>query len=650
MTTAKEQRILGVLTSRPEFDPPWQQLESLSTMQLSGLSQVESRKLVESVFTHHRVSENLKQNLIHNSDGVPLFLEESCYSVIGQIDSSPNKMPSSDRYQLPETLQDSLNSRLDQLGEAKVLAQLASACGESFSYQLINYLAELNGIDADLYIDTLIDQNILLLEQQNVDDQFKFRHFMFQEAAYQSLLKKSRQIFHRQIAQWLQSTDYNIVKRTPEILAYHFSKTDQISQAINLWSRAGRLAIEKSAFAESIDHLTNGIRLLEKLEQRSERANRELELLLDLGVALTARSGYYGFEVTRTYERAANLASQIGNDAQEWTALYGLWRCFISQAEYAKGIKVTTKLAALCHELNQPILNLSVSGIRAMTRLVDGKLMKADKLSDTAVALYSQVEDKYVGQRFGQDPFVTIQGLGSVAKLLRGRICASVIAINRSVEVARQIGHPYTIAETLKLAAMYEHLSRNTDQLRQYCVEAIEISDQYGFDGVLATTRIFLGFADLTKDRNPSHIETIRENLINYEQHYGLLFLPYFQSILAESYLLCHRYSEAYDSAETILRDVEQSGENWVMPTVLHVKAMAAIKGKLASPQQSSEWYEAALRTAKIQDARLILGRILLNHEYFNLADSILRDYRRIADHAEDSAQLANHDYISVRH
>ena len=650
MQRSTEQRILGIFTSRLEFSPPWENIDALTTCRISGLTQAESRKLVESVFQNHYLPENLKQTLVHQSDGVPLFLEESCFSAINHMISNSDSEVLLRGYNLPETLQDSLNARLDQLDEAKGLAQLASTFGESFSYSVINKIASHNGIDADNGMDTLMDQNILILENDVLEDRIKFRHVLFQEAAYQSLLKKTRQQYHHQIANLLLAEDPTVVDKNPELVAYHFSKTEHTARAIDLWIRAGRTAIAKSAIAESIDHLHQGIGLLDQLGPEENRQGRELKLLLFLGVSLTARAGYYGYEVTRTYERAVELAREVGDDHQEWTALYGLWRCFISQAEYGKGVRLAATLASLCRNLDEPILDLTASGIKAMIRLVDGKLERADQLTDRAVSLYDKVKDKKVGQKFGQDPFVTIQGLGAVAKLLRGRLCDSVIAIKRSINVARQIGHPYTIAETLKLASMYEQISRNTDQLRKYCVEAIEISDQYGFEGILATNRLFLAFADLARDNDPRHIEVIRENLIQYEQKYGLLFLPYFQGILAEAYLMTEQYEEAFETSESILQDIDQNGENWVRPVTLCIKSSAAIQGGLTTPAEAKQWFIESLDTAVKQDARLMLGRTLQGHGYFKLSPDVITRYRQIAEHGEDTLQMANHEYITTRH
>ena len=475
MDHAKQERILGLFTSRPHFQPSWREYPSLSDMPLTGLTPAESRQLVESLCAEVHLPESLKQSLVRKSDGVPLYLEECCFNALSRLLKPGGREEIMLNYNVPETLQDSLNARLDQLGNARALAQLAASFGESFSWSHIDTIARRNNIDADSEMDTLVAENILVLENGSSEDRLRFRHLLFQEAAYQSLLIRTRQHYHEQIAELLLSRDAELSERHPELVAHHLSRTEQVARAVDLWIQAGRLSIEKSAFAESIDHQHQGLALVRTRLVGVESKKQELALLLQLGVSLTARAGYYGYEVTRTYERAVELAEAAGDGREEWTALYGLWRCLISQAEYGRAMRIGTRLNARSRHLDDPMFELTASGIRGMTRLVDGKLSRADSLATASVSLYDRVKDKRAGLRFGQDPYVTIQGLGAVAQLLRGQVSASFDSISRSVKTARSIGHPYTIAETLKLASMYEQIARNIDRLRAFCLEGGEI-------------------------------------------------------------------------------------------------------------------------------------------------------------------------------
>lgn len=646
---SSQDQLLGVFTARPPLVADWGRAQSLNTLYMHGLTRTESKLLVESIFQDRPLPESLKQNLIKKSDGVPLYLEESCVSAIDHLDKTSD-LTALQNFTVPETLQDSLNARLDQLGDAHALAQLASAFGQNFTYLALSNIASSNNIDADVGMDILIDQNIVVIEEGGVEDHFRFRHAMFQEAAYQSLLIKTRRHYHKQIAALFRASDHELVDKRPELIAYHLSRTDDIEQAIDLWIKAGRLAIEKSAIAESIDHIHRGLQLIKNIKPGAVRQRKELALLLNLGVAITARDGYHGFEVARTYRDAATLAKQVGNAADEWTALYGLWRCLISQAEFGAATKMSVRLGSLSKILDAPILRLTTTGIKAMTRMVDGKLNKSVALYDTAVALYDSAVDKQVGLKFGQDPFVTIQGLSAVNKLITGDAAASIKGIERSIAVARAIGHPYTIAETLKVAAMYEQISLNMERLRGHCIEALAISDQYGFEGVHATHSIFLAFTDVVQHDDSSRIDIIKHNLLLYENKYGLLFLPYFQSLLAESCLLVGQFQAAFDNADATIKSATQRGEKWVIAMLYYIKSEAALRGDLASPDDIAHCYKLAVDTAATQGAQLFLGRIL-NRRHAIAADTetAIR-YERLANPHGAALSLSNIDYITRLH
>ncbi|MBX2869610.1 MAG: AAA family ATPase [Acidiferrobacterales bacterium] len=647
---SSEEQVLGVFTSRAHFQPLWGAHQSLVEVKLEGLTQAESSRFVDSIFSQYELPVGLKQNLVKKSDGVPLFLEESCLSALGYLsnEDSNNNLPVG--YDVPETLQDSLNARLDQLGPAKPLAQLASTFGDSFSHTDIAFIAQQNQIDMEPHLDKLIAENIVVPDVDLTSGKYKFHHTMFQEAAYLSLLIKTRQLYHAEIANLFLENDPDFPKKYPEVLAHHLGKTEQTVRAIELWNKAGKLAIAKSAFLEAIEHIQQGLSLIGTVENQETRKSLELDLLLNLGVSLTARAGYYGYEVTRTYERAVDLARDVGDDRQEWTALYGYWRCQIAQAEFGEGVRLSAKLTALSKRIDEPLMTLTCLGIRAMTRLVDGKLEKADLLTRHSVAFHESSKDLFAGQRFGQDPYVTIQGLGAVAQLLRGNIPDSLNSIARSLSAARRVAHPYTIAEALKVASMYQQLSCNMVQLRIHCEEAIALSERYGFDGVLATHKIFLAFADVITHKDKTRIPVIEENLVLYEQKYGLLFIPYFKSILAEAHLQLGQYQEAFDVSDIVLEDIEICGEKWVLPVAYCIKSEAAIRGELADIDSAREWYAKSLESAYEQDARLMMGRTLQGHFFFDLDPELVEKYRALAGHDDESFLTTNHDFITQKH
>ena len=90
---------------------------------------------------------------------------------------------------------------------------------------------------------------------------YLFKHTLIQEAAYQSLLRSTRQQYHARIAQVLEAQFPDIAETQPELLAHHYTEAGLNEQAIGYWQQAGERAIQRSANLEAIQHLTRGLQI-----------------------------------------------------------------------------------------------------------------------------------------------------------------------------------------------------------------------------------------------------------------------------------------------------------------------------------------------------------------------------------------------------
>ena len=638
VSRAGAEKLFAVFTSRTGFVMPWPATKWLAEIKLGGLDAGAAARLIAAVSGAQALPDAVTQRLIDKSGGVPLFLEETSRHLLDQMrrdevrESTGGDVPYH-LFAIPDTLQDSLNARLDQLGEAKAFAQLAATFGGDFRYSLISKVADQNGISADSGMDMLLEADLLSVIPDKAEDRYGFRHALFQDAAYHSLLKKTRQRYHLQIAELLQ--DHAAAgQQHPELIAHHYSHTERTDRAVDLWLQAGEQAIAQSATHESLQHLSQGLQLAASLPEGDDRRARELALLLNLGVALTARSGYHGERVTHTYEQALALAETGGDDRQRWTALYGLWRCLVSQAAFSKSVRVSVKLKSLSEKARDPKLMMTAYGLQGMTRMVTGKFTSAEYFYDKAVKHYDRSRerhndshntpdsdshsDQYMGVRFGQDPHVTIRGLGAVNKLLLNKIPQSVAEIDKSVEVARAIDHPYTVAETLRVAAMYRQIAGQTDALHEAAEETVALAATYHFDGLLAAGNIFLAFCRVMQRNEPAQADLIRHNLQLYEDNYGVLFLPYFYGVLAEARLSLKDYAAALQAADQALAMVEKFGEEWSRAPLLGIKAKAAAGGQLAAPAEIDRWRRTGIEIATAQQAGFVVDKLLRQRSAFD--------------------------------
>ena len=154
-----------------------------------------------------------------------------------------------------------------------------------------------------------------MLYQRGVPPQatYLFKHALIQEAAYQSLLRSTRQQYHQRIAQVLAERSFPTTAETqPELLAHHYTEAGLQAQALPYWQQAGQRAIERSAYVEARQHLTTGLEVLATVPETPARHQHELDLLTALAQVLGVTKGQAAPELEPVLTRAEVLAQQVG--------------------------------------------------------------------------------------------------------------------------------------------------------------------------------------------------------------------------------------------------------------------------------------------------------------------------------------------------
>src|SRR5262249_48466049 len=286
-------RILTLCTCRPGFSPPWTGRSHLTQVTLARLPQSQASALTHQVAHGKALPAEVVVQIVAKTDGVPLFVEEFTKTVL----ESGLLQEQEDHYELtgslpplaiPVTLHDSLLARLDRLGAAKGLAQLGATLGREFSYALLQAVVLWDEETLRRELQQLVAAEFLYQRGLPPHATDVFKHALIQDAAYQSLLKRTRQPYHRRIAQILEERFPETAETQPELLAHHYTEAGLSAQSIGYWQRAGQRAVERSAHREAIAHLTKGLEVLKTLPDTPERARQELDLQLPLGSALIA--------------------------------------------------------------------------------------------------------------------------------------------------------------------------------------------------------------------------------------------------------------------------------------------------------------------------------------------------------------------------
>jgi predicted ATPase len=288
-----QRRLCLVLTARLEFHPPWAMAAHLTTLTLRRLAPVEIGRLVTHVVGDKAFPPAVLQEVVRKTDGVPLFVEELTKTVLalGLLEEQE------DRYALhgplpplaiPATLHDALLARLDRLAAAKVVAQLGAIIGRTFAYDVVQAVASLDATTLQGALAQLVEAEVVAQRGLPPQATYTFKHALMQDAAYQSLLRSTRQQHHQRIAQVLAERFPETAETQPEVLAQHYTAAGVHAQALPYWQRAGQRALERSAHREAVGCFEQALRALPHLPETRDTREQAIDLRLALRTAFQA--------------------------------------------------------------------------------------------------------------------------------------------------------------------------------------------------------------------------------------------------------------------------------------------------------------------------------------------------------------------------
>src|SRR5208282_2400272 len=130
--------------------------------------------------------------------------------------------------------------------------QLGSVLGREFAYEMISALSGIGETLLQSGLGQLVVEELLYQRGRPPRTRYLFKHALIQDAAYQSLLKRSRQQYHQQVAKLLEERFPEVAGTQPELVAHHYTEANCPAQAIFYWHNAGAAAARQSANLEAI--------------------------------------------------------------------------------------------------------------------------------------------------------------------------------------------------------------------------------------------------------------------------------------------------------------------------------------------------------------------------------------------------------------
>jgi TOMM system kinase/cyclase fusion protein len=602
-------RLYALFTCRPEFTPPWIARAHLTPLTLSRLPRPQATRLVHSVTGGKSLPAEVLAQIVAKTDGVPLFVEELTKTVLesglvrereGAYELAGPLPPLA----IPTTLQDSLMARLDRLAPIKAVAQLGATIGRQFGYELLRAVSPLDEAALQQGLRQLVEAE--LLYQRGVPPQatYLFKHALIQDAAYQSLLKSTRQQYHQRIAQVLAEQFPETAETQPELLAHHYTEAGLNAQAVGYWQQAGQRAIQRSANREAVNHLTKGLALLGPLPDSPQRTQAELELLMILGAPLMVTKGYAAPEVGRVYARARELCEQIGETPQLMRVVLGLRNFYQVGGEFQTARELGEQGVALAQRMQDDAFLVYAHMALAHTLFSLGEFVRArEHLEQGSVFYNPQLHRSYAFSQ-GKDAGVNSHTLLAWSLSYLGYPEQALTHVQEALTLAQRVSHPPSLEYALSSAVLVYQLRSEVSEARAHVERALAVSREQGFAFREVLGTIFFGWTLVMQEQAAEGIPQMIQGIAAYRATGAEAWRHYWLALLAEAYRKAGQIAEGLTTLAEALALVDNNGECFY-ETELH-----RLKGELLllqSPDNHPEvesCFHAALIVARHQHAK----------------------------------------------
>ncbi len=608
--------LLTLLTHRPDFRPPWSS-PRLSGFSLGRLPLSETKKMLIGVAREKILPAEVVDRVLAKADGVPLYVEEITKAV---LESSPISRTSqtdaaaaSADIQIPSTIQDSLVGRLDRLGTGKAVAQWAATIGRTCRFELLHAVCGMEEEPLRSELDRLVSAELMFRRGEPPNETYIFKHALIQDAAYESLLRSTRQNFHRKIAQALNERLPELANAQPELLAQHFGGAGMTEQAADQWALAGQHAIARSAYSEAIEAFGRALNQMLTLPESTDRDRKEAELLCGLGLAFISVKGWSTKEVEETYGRAYELRRRLGE--LPIRVLFGVWAVYIVRGDRERTAELVPHVRHVLENSKDPNDLLIVNALlgarsfwsgeyRAAVPLLTAGKQYCDRRDPRRQAIDLLSNYGYEGQLY---PHVFL----AWTDIVQGRARQAAQGIEDAITIARATAHPYVEAVALSFGAAVAHEMGDVVKVEERGNELTALALRHGFPFFSANGLSFKGWVALQRGDIEGALKDLSDAIGIYRALGAEVVVAYYLSYLVEAYIGANKPDDGLKVVEDALRLVETNLAAFCEPELHRLRGdLLILKGDVDGARLA---FHRAHTVARQQGAVLFEARAVLS-------------------------------------
>jgi predicted ATPase len=559
--------------------------------------------MVAELSARRALPQEVVEDVAARTGGVPLFVEEVTRLLL-------ERGGEGGIHTIPPTLQQSLTARLDRLGSAREVAQIGAVIGRDFSYKLLREITGIGDAPLQAALERLADADILLVQGLPPASDYRIKHALIQDAAYENLLKSRRQALHRRTGETLRNSLTATVAE-PEILGHHFTQAGMTDAAIEWWDKAGQKSLERSALVEAVEQFTRAPDQIAILPTTPALRREQIKLQVALITPLIHIKGYSAPE-TKTAAAHARLlieqAEALGEPPEDplllFSALYGLWSANFMAFDGDVVRELAAQFLALAEKQGGTIPLMIGHRIMGLTLLCAGDIAGGRAHYDQAIALYDPAEHRPLAARFVADIGVAILSYRSLALWTLGYPDSALAEAEHALRDAREIGQAATLMFSLGGAPWTVILCGNYAAATAQAGELVALAAEKGAALWKALGILDQGRLLVLTGKASNAVQMMNSGITAFRSTGSTTWIPWQLLFLASAYAELGQFDDAWRCIGEALTAVETKKERWCEAEVNRIAGEIALKPPEPDALKAEAYFERALAVARQQQAR----------------------------------------------
>ncbi|HVN82347.1 MAG TPA: AAA family ATPase [Terriglobia bacterium] len=519
-----------------------------------------------------------------------------------------------DRASIPDTLRQLVAQQLAEIGpEDREVLEAGSIAGMMFSAAIIAPSLELNDEEVEARCVTMGNRGHFLAPAGTIEwpdgtatSRFRFIHELFWQVLYEGVPAARKIRMHKQVGSKLETVYGHETRERAAELAFHFVRGRDISKGLRYLEFAAENAAGRSAYQEAIEHLNQGLQLIERHPSRWEFREQELALRTLLGRALVATRGWAAPEAEDNWNHARDLCRQLNNPSQVFPVLYGLAVLHEFRCRYRKSEELVNERLQLVssHDTGN---SLTSHMLLACSLFHQGAFRRALHHAEESLTLYDPELHGGLVATYGEDPGVSSRNWAAQSMCFMGFLDQGLENAQLALALASKPGHLYSLASAQAQIAFLHQYRREDKVVSDWAEATIDLASEQGFPPRVAQGKVLRGWAWSVQGRTDEGIESLQEGLAAYRDTGVEMDRPYYLALLAEAFARSRCFQQGLDTLDEALAMILNSRTFFYEAEIRRLRGCMLLQSDSRKHgSEAEDCFQQALGVARGQEAKLL--------------------------------------------